>query len=967
MDYSVGLHDFKILRCDFDFSNSYSDWSGLAFLNNFIDNQSTVQLPYTNGAGLTYEIPNKAYPIYNIEIGYCVFRNKFTGNDMINIAAPDSNIYFHYNKIFNLKTANEGLDIGGGSGHLIENNIISGIGGAGIKLHSQYNLFKNSIIRGNLIVRCGGDNGTDAAILFQNAENCELYNNTLVGRYPITLADRDRWAPYGYFGTLKNNKIYNNIFVGIIQVIGIWNNVVRDLTLKNQFYNNIYFPSGTGRGINLKYSSSPDNNMLQRYWDIVDNPLNSYEPQYKVGTKVYIGSSFASYWKIKTNNTELDADPLFVNPVWESPENYGNWNINENSPAFKTGVPVINFIKDLNGNKIPNSPNRGAFQPLSNSSSNSDFYLISAEFQNQNSIYLKFSSIIETSVNLNDQYFIFEPFLKIFSIRITSDQKGISLIVENPSKVDFIKLKIKEFKNNKGETLDTSDIVIPNSFKDEFSWFNKIEFNNSSSGVSLKRGFGLQALATDDKDNIFEEEELAFPDQTQELWAAFVNNNFYLSGDIRNSISEYTIWTIKLSGQFPIKLKWDSKKFPKNIFINLVDQIDGTLLNIDMIKHSIVFIETLLEFIKIIYKKIISCDISAYTGWNLVSLPVEPVENELSKIFNGASSKIFGYTSLGYYEVDSLEVGKGFWAKFDSTKKYNIEGFPSNVKKISVYKGWNLIGFNQAGSILNLQSNPPDLIESQLFSYNEAYSSCDEIQPGKGYWIKTKSDGEVFLTANKLNYNIEKIYKNKDISSFPKLIIEDSYQRKAQLFFSNEMSESPLAYLPPPPPGNTFDIRFNNDKRIARTDESIFVFLIGLVYPVKISVEGLDLELSDPLNGNILNKKLSEKETLELINYPFNKILVRPKRINYKYELFQNYPNPFNSRTIISFEIANPEKCELFIYDMLGRKIMTLFSGMLNEGRHDIELDASSLKSGVYVFILQTKNFSAAKKMVYLK
>jgi len=46
---------------------------------------------------------------------------------------------------------------------------------------------------------------------------------------------------------------------------------------------------------------------------------------------------------------------------------------------------------------------------------------------------------------------------------------------------------------------------------------------------------------------------------------------------------------------------------------------------------------------------------------------------------------------------------------------------------------------------------------------------------------------------------------------------------------------------------------------------------------------------------------------------------------------------------------------------------MTLFSGMLNEGRHDIELDASSLKSGVYVFILQTKNFSAAKKMVYLK
>ena len=85
------------------------------------------------------------------------------------------------------------------------------------------------------------------------------------------------------------------------------------------------------------------------------------------------------------------------------------------------------------------------------------------------------------------------------------------------------------------------------------------------------------------------------------------------------------------------------------------------------------------------------------------------------------------------------------------------------------------------------------------------------------------------------------------------------------------------------------------------------------------------------------------------------------------YELKQNYPNPFNPVTNLEFGISELGFVSLKIYNELGREISTLVSTRLNPGTYKYSFDASNLTSGIYFYKLETKNYSATKKMLLIK
>jgi len=91
------------------------------------------------------------------------------------------------------------------------------------------------------------------------------------------------------------------------------------------------------------------------------------------------------------------------------------------------------------------------------------------------------------------------------------------------------------------------------------------------------------------------------------------------------------------------------------------------------------------------------------------------------------------------------------------------------------------------------------------------------------------------------------------------------------------------------------------------------------------------------------------------------------------FELSQNYPNPFNSKTMISFSLESPEDVELVVYDLLGRRVATLYSGRANAGRTDISWDTRSssgddIASGVYYYRLAIRGGeSLTRRMTLLK
>lgn len=94
------------------------------------------------------------------------------------------------------------------------------------------------------------------------------------------------------------------------------------------------------------------------------------------------------------------------------------------------------------------------------------------------------------------------------------------------------------------------------------------------------------------------------------------------------------------------------------------------------------------------------------------------------------------------------------------------------------------------------------------------------------------------------------------------------------------------------------------------------------------------------------------------------------------FELKQNYPNPFNASTRIKFSVLKPSYIELKIFNISGREITKLISGLqYNTGEYDYYFDPGmhSISSGIYFYTMKgstTDNkeiFIDTKKLMLLK
>jgi hypothetical protein len=86
-----------------------------------------------------------------------------------------------------------------------------------------------------------------------------------------------------------------------------------------------------------------------------------------------------------------------------------------------------------------------------------------------------------------------------------------------------------------------------------------------------------------------------------------------------------------------------------------------------------------------------------------------------------------------------------------------------------------------------------------------------------------------------------------------------------------------------------------------------------------------------------------------------------------EFSLDQNYPNPFNATTTIKFSLPEESNVTIEIYDILGRKIETLVSGIQPAGSHSIVWDAENQPSGVYFYQLEAGAYVETRSCLLLK
>ena len=86
-----------------------------------------------------------------------------------------------------------------------------------------------------------------------------------------------------------------------------------------------------------------------------------------------------------------------------------------------------------------------------------------------------------------------------------------------------------------------------------------------------------------------------------------------------------------------------------------------------------------------------------------------------------------------------------------------------------------------------------------------------------------------------------------------------------------------------------------------------------------------------------------------------------------EHKLLSAYPNPFNPSVNIPFELANQAHVVLNIYDLKGQKVETLINEIISKGSHEINWNAKTLASGVYVCVLESDGWMSTSKLILIK
>ena len=456
---------------------------------------------------------------------------------------------------------------------------------------------------------------------------------------------------------------------------------------------------------------------------------------------------------------------------------------------------------------------------------------------------------------------------------------------------------------------------------------------------------------------------------------------------------------------YPLVLEWDTGDFPDGAQLFLKDAVNGFLFpDVDMRKANSIGTTRrsftiqdarVKEFIiEYTLPKVIDY-VDEYgqpiikKGWNLLSLPVRPVNSDYQVFYPNAINRPYYFSQNQYQDEPTLRIGVGYFIKFSDKVDTKFAGtFVRTISPIGtpadflkVYEGWNTIGcVSVALNVKEIGFEPFGLnLPSQNFTRsagvwgyvtNRGYQEISELRPGLGYWLKSDNVGYLSLITppdQKIAVRSESNPKEVAYNISAKLQIRDNSQNETSVYFAgSNLSESNFE-LPPTPPVELFDARFNQNTNLTVSNESV-VRLQGVTYPVALSMNKSDADYKfyDAATNAYLGEITKGSDNNVVVSEGSGSIKVQKTEINSDFYI-TNYPNPVETMTTVKFAIPTDENVVVRVYNTLGAELGTLVNGYRKAGVYTETLDATAFTAGSYIVKIVAGNNTAVQTVTVVK
>ncbi|MFK7847186.1 MAG: malectin domain-containing carbohydrate-binding protein [Rhodothermales bacterium] len=373
--------------------------------------------------------------------------------------------------------------------------------------------------------------------------------------------------------------------------------------------------------------------------------------------------------------------------------------------------------------------------------------------------------------------------------------------------------------------------------------------------------------------------------------------------------------------------------------------------------------------------------ISLSEGWNLLGLSYDVPDPAYTAVFGDAAPDLapFIWINSAYTQTTDLVVGSGYWLDIETSSDVVIEGTEVSVVQVDVVDGWNMIsGPSCVFDMDNAQDPSGVIIDGNLFRYAGVYVAAGSLTPNVGYWQEASGSGTLTFDCNPAIDVAQKERVTKPEiaphATFAMLRVSDEASRKQDLYFGSELADklTKRQYNMPPLMLDAFDVRFSDHSRLDEGTDGI-IRVQGATFPVTLEViappqRELGMLTLEAYAGNevVDTYQVFAGDKVVISNdavtaFRLGADTMELEALPESFELTGNYPNPFNPSTTIVFDLPEDATMQVGIYDLLGRQVMSLDAIEMAAGAsRQVQLDASSLASGTYLYKVEARMASGA-------